>query len=94
MVTKTSAWGDAADHVEATLLRAEMDAALRGEARVESFVIDHPSGFVAVKVRLPQGLSRAARSSRRDWVQDTLASVVEEAFTDEGLVLAPILVLA
>src|SRR5262245_61698939 len=93
MVTVTTSWGDP-DRAESDLLQADMDIALRGEAKVESVVIDHPSGFVAVTVRLPEGLTRAERFSRHDSVRARLNVVVAEAFADEGLMLAPVLVAA
>jgi hypothetical protein len=91
MVTVTTSWGEA-EPAESSLLRAEVAAALRSEAQVESVVIDHPNGFVAVKVRLPEGLTQAERVSRRASVRGKLDVVIAAAFAGEGLVLAPVLI--
>src|SRR5215210_7931048 len=91
MVTVTTS-RDGADHAEPSLLQAAMGVALRGKAQVESVVIDQPSGFVAVTVRLSEGLTRAERFSRHATVRARLDVVIAETFTDEELVLAPVLV--
>ena len=97
MVIVTTTWGEAdheAEHAELNLLRAEMQGTLQDLAQVESVAIDRRSGFVAVKVRLPEDLTKTERANRRDWVQARLSRVVQDAFADEEIVLAPVLVVA
>ena len=84
MVTVTTAW-DGGHHAESSLLRAEMNAALHSAAHVESLTIDHASGVVDVKVRLPGELTVWERDRRRAEVRATLETVVTGAFADEGL---------
>jgi hypothetical protein len=86
MVTVTTAWGGG-DHAESSLLRAELNAALHGGAHVESVTINHTTGVVDVKVRLPAGLAAQERDRLRPWVQIKLASVITNAFEAEGLTL-------
>ena len=90
MVTVTTAWGGA-DHAEDSLLCAEMNAALRGAARVEAVVIDHAPGVVDVEVRLPD-LAPALVESRRSWVEIKLSALVAGAFEAEGLSLGRVVV--
>lgn len=92
MVILTAAWGEAG--AELNLLRAEMEGTLQDLAQLESVAIDHRSGFVAVKVRLPEDLTKIERANRRDWVQTRLSRVVQDAFAGEEIVLAPVLVVA
>jgi hypothetical protein len=89
MVTVTTSWSGS-PHAESRLLHAEMSAALRSAAQVQSVVIDHRTGVVDVNVCLPDGLTDAERDARRAAVQATLDVVVAEAFGNDGLVLGPV----
>jgi hypothetical protein len=89
MVIMTTAWGEPG-RAESSLLHAEMSAALGHRAQVEGVAVNHVTGIVDVAVRLPDDLVGRAREARHAWVQGRLTTVVEEAFADEGLVLAPV----
>ena len=86
MVTVTTTW-DGGRNAESALLRAELNAALRGGAHVESVTINHTTGVVDVRVRLPVNLTARERDRLRPWVQIKLASVITNAFETEGLAL-------
>jgi hypothetical protein len=87
VATMTTAWGQP-DHMESSLLYAEMAAALEAQAEVRGVAVDHRTGVVHVAVHLPDDLSECEREIRCVSVQGRLADVVADAFAPDDFVLA------